>query len=569
MPKPRRAPMVDRRRVLKLLTASGAAGMTLGDALVALAGEQGALSKETIAQAERLAGLEFTDAEREMMTAGLDEMRAHYAAIRAVPLPNSVAPAVRFMPSPPLPRHVEAPPPRLARLSVTRPHSDEDLAFATVAELAELLRTGAVTSLELTRLYLDRLRRFDPLLHCVVTLTEDRALGRAARADRELAAGRWRGPLHGVPWGAKDLLSVKGYPTTWGAEPYCAQFFDEDATVVRRLDEAGAILVAKLALGALARGDVWFGGTTRNPWKPDQGSSGSSAGAAAAVAAGLVGFAIGTETRGSIVSPCARCGCSGLRPTFGRVSRDGVMALAWSMDKVGPIARSAADCALVFAATHGPHGSSEPVADAPFAWDPGLDVRGLRVGVVRSAFEGDVPADRREQRDNDLATLETLRALGLELIPVTLPDLPIDALSFILDVESAAAFDELTRSDQDDLLARQDPNAWPNTFRTARLVPAVEYLQANRVRTLLQREMDRLFERLDAFVAPSFGNPVLRLTNLTGHPAVVVPNGFRADGTPTSITFTGQLWAEAELLALAHAYQAATAFNRQRPALGS
>ncbi len=568
MAKPRRVPAVDRRRVLKLLTVSGAAGITLGDALVALASERGALSSETIAHAEKLAGLEFADAERDMMAAGLDELRANYAAIRNVPLPNSVAPAVRFLPTPPLPRHVKAPPSRPIHRHVERPSSGEDLAFATVTELSELLHGGTVTSLELTRLYLDRLRRFDPLLRCVVTLTEERALEQAARADRELAAGRWRGPLHGVPWGAKDLLAVRGYPTTWGAEPYCGQFFDRDATVVRRLDEAGAVLLAKLTLGALARGDVWFGGATRNPWNPEQGSSGSSAGPAAAVAAGLVGFAIGTETRGSIVSPCARCGCSGLRPTFGRVSRDGAMALAWSMDKVGPIARSAADCALVFDAIHGPRGSSEPVVEAPFAWDPSLDVRDLRVGVLQPAFEGDVPPDRREQRDNDMVTLEALRALGIDLIPITLTDLPVDALSFILDVESAAAFDELTRSGQDDLLARQDKDAWPNTFRTARLVPAVEYLQANRVRTLLQNELDRLFERIDAFVAPSFGNPVLRLTNLTGHPAVVVPNGFRADGTPTSITFTGQLWAEAELLALANAYQTATGFHRLRPALG-
>ena len=557
---------LDRRRFLAGL---GLASGSLAVASWLLAEGPPVITKEVVAEAEKLLGVELTEAERELMVEGLGRLRDDFAKIRAVPLPNDVPPALRFTPLPPTP----APRPAAPRTKKPKPTALpkvpadlEELAFAPVAVLSQLLEARKVSSLALTEMYLGRLRRFDPLLHCVVTLTEERALAQARQADRETAAGRRRGPLHGVPWGAKDLFAVRGYPTTWGAEPYREQAFDGDATVVKRLDEAGAVLVAKLTLGALAMGDVWFGGKTRNPWNPEDGSSGSSAGPSAAVAAGLVGFALGTETRGSIVSPCTRCGATGLRPTFGRVSRHGAMALAWSMDKVGPIARCVEDCALAFAAIHGPDGLDD-VVDAPFAWDPGVDVRTLRLGYLKAVFEAEPEKGQEQERVADRAALERLRSLGVTLLPIELPDLPVDALSFILTVEAAAAFDELTRSGNDDLLTRQDKDAWPNLFRTARLIPAVEYVQANRVRTLLQRQTEQAIAGLDGWVAPSFGNPTLRLTNLTGHPAVVLPHGFRENGTPMSITFTGTLYGEEKLLALAKAYQDATGFHLKHPIL--
>jgi Asp-tRNA(Asn)/Glu-tRNA(Gln) amidotransferase A subunit family amidase len=425
--------------------------------------------------------------------------------------------------------------------------------------LGALLRAGQVTSLELTEMYLRRLKRYDPLLRCVVTLTEERALAQARQMDAELAAGHDRGPLHGIPWGAKDLLAVRGAPTTWGATPYRDQVIDQDATVVGRLDAAGAVLLAKLSVGALAWGDVWFGGMTRNPWNPEEGSSGSSAGSAAAVAAGLVGFAIGTETYGSIISPATRCGVSGLRPTFGRVSRHGCMALSWTLDKIGPLARTVDDCALVFAAILGPDGQDGTVVDAPFAWNPAISLADLRIGYVEADF-----AEERDNKANDDAVLDVLRNLGATLVPITLPEYPVDALAFILEAEAAAAFDDLTRSDRDDLLERQGKDTWPNVFRTARLIPAVEYIQAQRVRTLVMRAMADLMAGIDVYLAPSLSRNLL-LTNLTGHPAVVVPNGFTAAGTPTSITFTGRLYAEATVLAVARAYQQATEWHLRQP----
>jgi Asp-tRNA(Asn)/Glu-tRNA(Gln) amidotransferase A subunit family amidase len=350
---------------------------------------------------------------------------------------------------------------------------------------------------------------------------------------------------------------------------------DEDAAVVQRLDEAGAVLVAKLTLGALAWGDVWYGEKTRNPWNTEQGSSGSSAGPGSATAAGLVGFSIGSETWGSIVSPSTRCGVSGLRPTFGRVSRAGAMALSWSMDKLGPMCRSVEDCALVFEAIHGADGVDPTAVDHPFVWDSDLDIRSLRVGYLKSAFERelefddeDAEEDRRRAREwhaLDLETLKILESLGVELIPMELPDLPVGALSFILSAEAGAAFDELTRSGRDDQLVRQIEDAWPNVFRQSRTIPAVEYIQANRARTLVMREMERILEGLDCWVTPSFGGSNLLLTNLTGHPTVVLPNGFRSDGTPTSVTFNGRLFGEHQILALARAYQEATGFHRRHP----
>lgn len=559
---------------------------TFSEALWGAVAGGGAIDAEDVAVAERLAGLELTDAERELMLEGLAELRDDYVALRGVPLANAVAPAFHFDPeaaagvaTPGLqPREGSGPPVRYAEPgpvalpAAPAPGSDlEELAFEPVSVLARRLATRQVSSVELTRMYLARLRRFDPLLECVITLTEERALAQAERADREIAAGRYRGPLHGVPWGAKDLMAVAGYPTTWGAAPFRGQVVPEDATVVRRLDAAGAVLVGKLSVGALAWGDVWFGGKTRNPWNPEQGSSGSSAGPAAAVAAGLVGFALGTETYGSIVSPSTRCGATGLRPTFGRVSRHGVMALSWTLDKVGPLCRSAEDTALVLDAIRGADGLDASAVDRPFPWTAGRDPRRLRVGWVPALFEEPLPDDAsdtaREQQRLDLESLEALRSLGIDLVAVELPDRPVRPLSLILTAEASAAFDELTRSGRDDLLVRQEANAWPNVFRQGRFIPAVEYVQANRVRTLLARDMAALFETIDVYVTPTYGGSNLLLTNLTGHPMVAVPNGFRNDGTPGSITFTGGLFREAELLSVAEAYQRATGFHLRHPDL--
>jgi Asp-tRNA(Asn)/Glu-tRNA(Gln) amidotransferase A subunit family amidase len=580
----------DRRRLLALTAAAAAAAPWLpalglpGLGLPA-PGASGSpkLSLETLAAAEKVAGLEFTQAERELLKGGVEDLLQSYEALRSVPLPNDVPPALSFQPElpdmqrPPVPAAGAWEP--VAAVDETHP---EAVAFASIRQLGQLLRSGKVSSVKLTELYLRRLERYGPLLHCVISLTPERALEQARQADRELAAGRDRGPLHGIPWGAKDLLAVAGPPTTWGATPFREQHFAEDAAVVRRLDEAGAVLVAKLSLGALAWGDVWFGGMTRNPWKLDQGSSGSSAGSASATAAGLVAFSMGSETWGSIVSPCSRCGTTGLRPTYGRVSRAGAMALSWSMDKLGPICRSVEDCALVFAAIQGP-GPQErdtSVVAHPFVWPPSLDLGRLRVGVPQALFEPP-PAEEGEdeaaavaraqgwpgEKQRNDAVLARLRALGAELVPMELPALPVSALSFILSAEAAAAFDELTRSGRDDELVRQVEQAWPNVFRQSRLIPAVEYIQANRARTLVMREMDRKLEGLDLYVAPPFAGDNSLLTNLTGHPAVVQPHGFREDGTPTSITFVGRLFGEEALLKVARGVQDGADFHRRRPPL--
>jgi Asp-tRNA(Asn)/Glu-tRNA(Gln) amidotransferase A subunit family amidase len=486
------------------------------------------------------------------------------------------------------------------------PQNLEEIAFATVRELAEMIRTKKVSSTALTQMYLTRLKRYDPLLHFVITLTEDRALAQAKEADREIAAGKYRGPLHGIPWGAKDLLAVKGYPTTWGAAPYKDQKIDEDATVVKRLDAAGAVLLAKLTLGALANGDHWFGGITRNPWNPDQGSSGSSAGPSSATAAGCVGFAIGSETLGSISSPSTRCGVTGLRPTFGHVPRTGAMALSWSQDKLGPICRAVEDCALALDAIHGPDGEDRSVQPAAFSWNAHQDWRKFRVGFLESEFKFDraaleervknfrgatdeekqqiIKSAEYDQKFND-AALQKLRDMGVKMTAIELPKLPYQPMVTILDVEAAAAFDELTRTGRDKLLVDQTAGGWANTFRVARFVPAVEYVQANRAKFLAMQAVAKAFEGFDVIVAPTNGEQ-LTVTNLTGHPALILPNGFRGDdappavkdkdgmvgnyggpGTPVSITFLGPLYGEEKMLAFGRAYQDATKFHLQHPKL--
>lgn len=546
------------------------AGAIVADTASAQPDSAPEITPEVLEQAARVMGLEFTLEERRQMVAGtapftdVNQLPSQaYRALREAEIPNSVPPALLFRPFDP----VEGPPRRAADLGpiaddVERPDDLEEVAYWPIRKLAGLIRGGEVSVVELTRMYLDRLERHDSTLHAVVTLTEERALEQARELDRELAEGGWRGPLHGIPWVAKDLFAVEGYPTTWGAEPFRDQTIDETATVVARLDSAGAVLVAKSTLGALAWGDVWFGGRTRNPWNPEQGSSGSSAGSAAAVSAGLVPFALGTETLGSIVSPSTRTGVTGLRPSFGRVSRHGAMALSWSMDKPGPICRRAEDCALVFDAIRGPDGEDRTVVDRPFPYRPAVDLSRLRIGYLEAAFEGDTSEAARLDR----RTLEVLREEGAELVPISLPDRPAGALAFILSAEGAAAFDELTRSDRDSLMVRQQAAAWPNVFRSSRFIPAVEYLQANRMRTLLGRDMRDTLAEVDVYVAPSFrGSSNLVLTNLTGHPCVVVPNGFPEPDSPKSITFCAPMYREAAALGVAEAYQDATDWEERHP----
>ncbi|MBF9251832.1 amidase [Pontibacter sp. 172403-2] len=514
--------------------------------------------------AQQLMGLHFTDAQLDSATTELESLRENYEAIREVPLPNSVAPALVFNPIPVgytfeqqrVPFEVARPE------KVKLPKNRNELAFYTIPQLAELIRTRQISSEELTKFFLARLKKYGPTLECVTTLTEELALKQARQADQEIKAGKYKGLLHGIPFGVKDLLSTRTYKTTWGAMPYKNQLLDEDATVVKRLEDAGAVLVAKTTLGALAMGDVWYGGKTRTPWDITKGSSGSSAGSASAVAAGLLPFAIGTETLGSIVSPSTACGTTGLRPTFGRVSRHGAMALSWSMDKIGPITRAAEDCAIVFNAIYGPDGLDPSVYDAPFNYNTSINPKKLRVGYLKKDFE-----QKYGFKENDQATLETLRKAGIELVPIALPDLPAGDLTFTISVEGAAAFDELTRSGRDSLMVQQQKGAWPNQFRAARFVPAVEYLQAQRVRTLLVQQMQEKLKDIDVYISPSFASNNLVVTNLMGHPCVVVPNGFRENGLPTTITFMGKLFGEAQLLAFAKFYQGLTPFEDQHPKL--
>ncbi|HEX5284243.1 MAG TPA: amidase [Bryocella sp.] len=593
-----------------------------------------AITPAMIDAAAAIAAVHITDEQKQMMLDGLVSQRNNALRVRELHLANGVAPVAMTNPVPAgtIPPPVEQPQPirlgpvpNIAKIVAQAKDSSGDVAsdawaFSTVRELGVALRQRKVTSVGLTKMYLARLRRYDPLLKFVITYTDERALKQAAHADHELASGRDRGPLHGIPWGAKDLLAVKGYPTTWGAAGFEHQQFEYDAEVVKRLDAAGAVLLAKMTMGALAQGDLWGyppdsgkpGGRTRNPWNPRQGSSGSSAGSASAVAAGCLGFAIGTETLGSISSPSTRCGATGLRPSFGRVPRTGAMALSWSMDKIGPITRSVEDCALVLHAISGPDGQDLSVHSGAFNADLTIDARKLRVGYIKSAFDtpalqplpkdevatlSDAERSTREAEHKaqferrlydakyEAATLDRLRKMGVTLTPCELPDFHFSALLSILESEAAAAFDELTLSGRDALLTGQKPFDWPNTFRTARFTPAVDYIQAQRARTLAIAQMHDLFTKFDVMVAPS-GGTQLTATNLCGQPAVIVPNGIRGDdappppstedgalnnvggpGTPVSITFLAPLYEEAKACALANAYQKTAGFMALRPKL--
>ena len=641
---------ISRRKLLSVCTAAGLGQTLFPGALLALATRPQAAAPSPVSTAKppsstsddlrgwpaitpamidaaaAIAAVHITDEQKKTMLEGLVGQRNSALRVRQLHLPNSVAPVAMTNPIPagtPAPQPETSQPvrlgpaPSLARIlaevkSTAGSLAEEAWAFATVRELGVALRQRRTTSLALTRMYLARLKRYDSTLKFVINLTEERALKQAAQADRELASGHDRGPLHGIPWGAKDLLAVTGYPTTWGAAGFETQTFDEDAEVVKRLDAAGAVLIAKLTMGALAQGDLWFGGRTRDPWNPHQGSSGSSAGSASAVASGCVGFAIGTETLGSIASPSTRCGVTGLRPSFGRVPRTGAMALCWSMDKIGPIARSVEDCALVLHAISGPDGRDLSVHSGAFNADLTLDPRKLRVGYLKSAFNAptfqplpkdeaqtlsaaDRSAHEREHRADferraydakyDAAALDRLRAMGVALTPCEVPHFHFSALLNILGAEAAAAFDELTLSGRDALLTGQKPFDWPNQFRMSRFIPAVDYIQAQRARTLAMAQMHELFAHFDVIVSPS-GGPQLTATNLCGQPAIIVPNGLRGDdappppstedgsldnvggpGTPVSISFLAPLYGEGKACALASAYQQKAGFLRLHPKL--
>ncbi len=601
----------DRRTFLAVCSKLGLAGTLFPGVLWGMAeGEPQKITVDMISQAAVIADVPIPDEDREMMLRNLQDAAKGYDDIYNLHMANGVQPAMVFDPlvTPDVKFEKTKRPMAMSPALPGRgvPTNVESVAFNSVRDLAELLRTRKVSSTALTEMYLERLRRYNPLLLFVITLTEDRALAQAKDADRAIAAGKYRGPLHGIPWGAKDLLAVKGYPTTWGAAPYRDQMIDEDATVVKRLDAAGAVLIAKLTLGALALGDHWYGGVTRNPWNPDQGSSGSSAGPASATAAGCVGFAIGSETLGSISSPSTRCGVTGLRPTFGHVPRTGAMALSWSQDKLGPLCRTVEDCALILEVIHGPDGQDRSVQPAAFNWNSQEDWRKFRVGFLESEFKFDraaleervknfrgitdagkaqfIASAEYDQKFND-AALAKLRQMGVQMAPVELPKLPYQPMVTILDVEAAAAFDELTRSGRDKLMTSQGPSDWPNAFRSARFVPAVEYVQANRAKFMAMQQVAAALQGYDVIVAPSNGDQ-LTVTNLTGYPALILPNGFRGDdappaqkgqdgmvgnyggpGTPVSLTFLGQLYGEAKLLALARAYQNSTKFHLRHPEL--
>lgn len=524
------------------------------------------VTREMAASALAVLGLSFTDAQIDMALPAINRSLTRYEQLRQIDVPLDTPPAVSFSPvladhPAPTGRALYRPPkaPALVRFKLP-----EELAFLPAVQLGAMVRARRITSAALTSMYLDRLRKYAPKLNCVVTLTADLALDQAREADAQLRRGRVRSPLHGVPYGAKDLFDTKGIPTTFGAEPYRGRIPESDATVVSRLRDAGAVLVAKLSMGALAQGGLWFGGMTKTPWNYEQSSSGSSAGSASATAAGLVGFSIGTETLGSIVSPSTRCGVAGVRPTFGRVSRHGAMALSWTMDKIGPICRSMADCAEVLRIMQGPDGKDLTVTSAPFHWDARRALKSLKVAYLADEFE------RRDERSRPIynAALDVLRKTGVGIEPVKLPDFPLSAIQFVLDAEAAAAFDDLTRTPGAlDRLPGQTPSDWPNQFRSSRLIPAVEYIRAQRARTVYMRQFHEFMRPWDVVLSPT-GSPSLTATNLTGNPQVVVPCGF-IDGMPQGLLFTGRLYEESAPMRLAYAYEQATDWHGRRPTLQS
>jgi Asp-tRNA(Asn)/Glu-tRNA(Gln) amidotransferase A subunit family amidase len=545
------------------------------------------VSATTFAEAEKLVQFEMTPDER---TVAADSWRKTMAYLyerrtgpRKLALPTTIAPATRWDPI--LPGQKSGPQhDRFVRSAIDPgplPARDEDIAFATVTQLSRWIETRKLTSERLTNIYLKRLQQFDPKLHCVITLTPELALKQAKQADQEIAAGKYRGPLHGVPWGGKDLLDTAGIPTTYGAEPFRNRVPADDAVVVKRLHDAGAVLVAKLSLGALALNDIWFGGQTMNPWLLEEASSGSSAGPGAATAAGLVGFAIGSETGGSIISPAMRCGITGLRPTYGRVARTGAMTLCWSLDKLGPMTRSVEDAMLVLHAITGPDPGDVDSVPSHLDFDAAASVQGLRVGYFPKWMQEN-PATAV-----DRAAVDVVKKVGMVPVEVSIPDWPYDSLNLILFAEGAAAFEELTLGGGLSELKAQVPDAWPNIFRQARFLSAVDFVQADRLRRKVAEEMARLFSEVDLLLVPSVRDEMLTITNFTGHPALVLRAGFvevakaRSDWAPDpahplptfnpprrvphGVTLIGRLFEEGPMVNAALALERAFGVVNERP----
>ena len=577
------AKAVDRRTFVKLVPALGAAALATPHLNIASALAQSPspsptampsptptpaplrVTKDMLRQAEKLIGIELSDAQEAMALQNVSTNLDRYEVLRQIDVPLDTEPATLFHPALPG-RKLNVKPGKfkLSKVETPKFSSIEDLAFAPLTELAELVRARKVSPVELTKMYLARLKKFGPKLNCTVTLTEELALSQASAAEREIKAGKYRGPLHGIPWGAKDLFATKGIRTTWGAEPYRDQVIDYDATVVERLRDAGAVLVAKLSMGALAQGGRWFAGMTRNPWQVEEdkiGSSGSSAGPASATAAGLVGFSIGTETLGSIISPSSRCGVAGLRPTYGRVSRYGAMGLSWTMDKIGPICRGVEDCAAALNGIYGADGRDLTVGAVPFNWEPARSLANMRIGYLKTEFDQQQDPERKTIYQQ---ALDALKSAGANLQPIEMPKFSVAALRIILVAEAATAFDDITRDGRVNQLSGQEASDWPNTFRSSRFIPAVEYIRAQRARRLLMRDMEELMSKWDVFVSPAPGSISLLITNLTGHPAVAVPCGF-PKGLPQSIMFTGALYDEGAPLRVALAYERATEWHTMHP----
>lgn len=558
---------LNRRHFLECLSALGLGSTLMPEALTIAAQGADIVTLDVLEAAQKIAGVSFTPAEQQAILTRLNARSGYMAGAHFLRTANlgDTQPAIVF--NPVLPGKVLPSGPRgLIRRApdVSKPSTDEALAFLPVTHLAKLVETRQVKPSELTELYLSRLDKYDSILHCVVSLTPELARAQAREADDEIAAGKYRGPLHGIPFGLKDLFAVRGTRTTWGASPWKDRVIDTDATVYSKLRAAGAIIVAKLSTGALAVSAQWFGGLTRNPWNTEQDASGSSAGSGAATAAGLVGFAIGSDTGGSISQPAERNGLAGLRPTFGRVSRHGGMTLAWTQDTVGPLCRSAEDCALVFEAIYGPDGRDNTLLDVPFGWDATADVRTLRVGYLRSSF-AERPAETPEQlatRRNNEEALEVIRGMGVQVVPFDLPDVEMAAIDFIRWAETAAAFDEPTRSGTlREVENGPEQSARPADIRAGRLICAVDYIQANRYRLRVMEQMDAAMSDLDLFLGDN-----RLLTNRLGYPILTVPSGF-FEGSPTGVHMTGKLFGEPELLLLAHAFQSRTDHHLKHPAL--
>ena len=525
---------------------------------------QDTLTVKDIPAAERVMGLQFKQAERDSLFENVRDNMKEYDKMRQYKLDNSVP--LSTWQTPQLPgmkfNTKQVPVKWNIPSNISVPANKNELAFYSILQLASLIKNKKISSVELTKFFIDRIKKFGDTLQCVISITEDIAMAEATQADKEIASGKYRGPLHGIPYGLKDLFAVKGTKTTWGAAPYKDQRIDEDAYVFTKLKDAGAVLVAKFTLGSLAMGPVWYGGTTKNPWNLKRSSGGSSAGSTAATVAGLVPFALGTETLGSIIGPATRCGATGLRPTFGSISRTGAMALSYSLDKTGPLCRSAEDAAVVFNYLHGADGKDQASVDMPFNYTGKADLSKLKIAYAKQYFgAGDTLG-------NELKVLDVYRKLGATLIPVDFPDSGVynfNIMGIIIAAECAAQFDDFTRSDMDDMLTAQDKGDWPNQFRTARFIPAVEYINAYRHRYLLMQKVNEVMSQYDFFICPNFGGNQIRITNLTGHPVVCFPTGFNKNNLPTSISLIGKLYDEATILAAAKAFQDATNFDEQHP----